>query len=66
MYAGDDRRVAEGAGAVALPRSDFLVGGHHAADARGGSDVRRGRQQLETDHEKHRTTTTRKKCPLEK
>ena len=43
-HPGDDRRVAEGAGAVALSRPDLLVRGHHEADARGGADVP-GRRQ---------------------
>ena len=32
-YPRDHRRVAEGAGPVAVPGAHLLLGGHHAADA---------------------------------
>ena len=58
---GDDRRVAEGPGSVAVPRSDLLVRGHHAADARGGTNVSDRRQQLAIHHEEHRPAAACKK-----
>ena len=56
---GDDRRMAQGPGSVAVSRPYLLVRGHYAADARGRSDVPGGRQPLETDHEEHRSTAAR-------
>ena len=52
-HPGHDRRVAQGAGAVAVPGADLLVGGHHAADARGRAALSDGRPQLEGCHAAH-------------
>lgn len=45
------RRVAEGAGAVALSRTYLLIRRHYGSDARGGQNVPDCRQKLERYYE---------------
>lgn len=45
-YPGDHRRVAEGAGAVALPGARLLLPGHHAPDPRRRPTLPDRRQEL--------------------
>ena len=49
--AGDHRRVVEGAGPVAVLGAHLQLRGHHAADARGGTQVQNRGQELEGHHE---------------
>ena len=50
-HPGDHRRVAEDAGPVAVPGAHLLLGGHHAADARGGAALPDRGQDVEGGHE---------------
>lgn len=50
-YPGNHRRVAEGAGSVALPGAHLLISGHHATDSRRGTTFPNCRQKLERSHE---------------
>ena len=50
---GDDRRVAEGSGTVALFGAYLLFRRHHAANARGRKTLPIRRQKLEGHHEAH-------------
>ena len=45
------RRVAEGAGDLALPGAHLQLSGHHGSDAGGGTSLRHRRQELARDHE---------------
>ena len=49
--AGDSRRVAQGPGHLALFGAHLLLTGHHGPDARGGTQVQPGGQELERHHE---------------
>lgn len=48
---GDHRRVAEGAGDVAVLGAYLLLPRHHGTDARGRQEVHPGGQELEGHHE---------------
>lgn len=50
--------MAEGPGSVAVPGANLLLGGYHAADARGRAAVSDSGQELERHHETHRAGPT--------